>query len=252
MTPQLTKLDEETSFPCANHESELTGAHGMKIIPLAANDRAAIGLLRQDSRAQLRPWPGKSRESDGFLFSLQGYPIPLSFTVVSPLIQNPYQEEWCIPSQTMEELVGWLEEREPETTGPQISEVFDQPELAIVLPEEEEEVLIVQPLAMVTGPEKPVEPSEWVLERMEEFSTRLGVSIIGHEEEAMRLFMSIESRWKASGPIGVSVSTPKRKPGSVRKGVRELRNLASSINYEARRGGDRHKMGMEKGMIVYQ
>ena len=80
----------------------------------------------------------------------------------------------------------------------------------------------------------------------------MGVSIIGHEEEAMRLFVSIESRWKATGNIGVSASSPKRKPGSVRKGVRELRNLVSSINYDARRGGVGHKVGTERGLIVYQ
>ncbi len=171
--------------------------------------------------------------------------------MVLPLSQNPYQEEWCIPSQAFEDFVGWSEERVPETTVPLIFEIFEQTELAIV-PTEVEEVLEVQPLSVVTGPEKFEEPSEWVLERMEEFSTRMGVSIIGHEEEAMRLFMSIESRWKASGNIGVSLSSPKRKVGSVRKGVRELRNLASLINYDARRGGDRHKVRMERGLIVYQ
>ena len=157
--PQLTDLDEEKSSPRVQHKSELTGAHGMKLIPFTANDRAANGLSRHASRAQLCSWPGKSRETDGFLFSLQGYPIPLSFTVVSSLSQNLYQEEWCIPSQAFEDYVGWSEDYDPENT----SEIFEQTERAIISTEVEE-VLEVQPLSMVTGPEKSVEPSEWVLE----------------------------------------------------------------------------------------
>ena len=168
------------------------------------------------------------------------------------MLRNPYQEEWCIPTQRFKDFGSWFEERHKDTVS-LISKVLEQTELAITLTELEE-VLEVQPLSVVTRPEccKTVEPSEWVLERMEEFSTHMRVSIIGHEEEAMRLFMSIESQWKASVSIGVSVSPPKKKSGSVRKGVRELRNLASSINYEARRRGDRNKVGMERGLRVYQ
>ena len=75
---------------------------------------------------------------------------------------------------------------------------------------------------------------------MEEFSKQMGVSIEGFENVAMNLFVEIEKRWRQKGD-GVSVGNiPKQ---NVRKGVRELKNLATSINYETPRKSGRGRRG---------
>jgi hypothetical protein len=103
-----------------------------------------------------------------------------------------------------------------------------------------EEILEVTPLCMVSGlleegKTKAVDPSEWVMDRMKKFSKFMRVDITDHEEEAMCLFMAIEARWRAKGgPSEVS----KKTTGSVKKGMRELKNLATSINYDSRKSGE--------------
>jgi hypothetical protein len=61
----------------------------------------------------------------------------------------------------------------------------------------------------------------------------MGVSYEGFEEEASDLFATIESRHKGKGVAGMS-SSPKKVSGNMVKGVRELLNLSSSVNYDSR------------------
>ena len=65
---------------------------------------------------------------------------------------------------------------------------------------------------------------------MEVFSKQKGVSIEGCEIEAMALFTAIERWWRQPGVSRTMASTNQNK---AHKGVRELRNLTSSINYGA-------------------
>ncbi len=73
------------------------------------------------------------------------------------------------------------------------------------------------------------EHSEWVRNHMEELSKQMGVFIEGFESVAMNLFVEIEKRWRQLGGGGSVGSTYKPK---TKKGVRELKNLSTSINYE--------------------
>lgn len=59
----------------------------------------------------------------------------------------------------------------------------------------------------------------------------LGVSFVGHEAEAMRLFSAIEASWRGSDPGGKQLQVV----GHQGKGARELRNLQCTINYDRRR-----------------
>jgi hypothetical protein len=99
------------------------------------------------------------------------------------------------------------------------------------------------------GKTKAMDPSEWVMERMKKFSKFMRVDITGHEEEAMCLFMAIEARWRAKG--GPS-EVPKKTAGSVKKGMRELKNLATSINYDSRKSGDGSCGMADRELIVLQ
>uniref|UniRef100_A0A2N9EXD0 Reverse transcriptase domain-containing protein n=1 Tax=Fagus sylvatica TaxID=28930 RepID=A0A2N9EXD0_FAGSY len=121
-----------------------------------------------------------------------------------------------------------------------------------------EEILEVSPLCMVSGllevgKNTTMDPSEWVMDRIKKFTKFMKVDITDHEEEAMCLFMKIEARWRAKGgPSEVS----KKPTGSVKKGMRELKNLASSVNYDSRLN-DREKrrwihnsLRMWKGDVV--
>jgi hypothetical protein len=80
------------------------------------------------------------------------------------------------------------------------------------------------------------EHSEWVSVRtttvrnhMEEFSKQMGVSIEGFESVVMNLFVEIKKRCRQPRGGGSVDSTYKPK---TKKGVIELKNLSTSINYE--------------------
>ena len=118
----------------------------------------------------------------------------------------------------------------------------------------DDEILEVSPLCMVSGlleegKNTTVDPSEWVMDWMKKFSKFMKVDITDHEEEAMCLFMAIEARWRAKGgPSEVS----KKPVGSVKKGMRELKNLASSVNYDLRKSGEGRSGVAERALSVFQ
>jgi hypothetical protein len=70
----------------------------------------------------------------------------------------------------------------------------------------------------------------------------MGVSIQGCEIEAMALFTAIEQRWRQTGVSRTIVCANQHK---ARKGVRELRNLSTSVNYRTSlsQGGGRKSRG---------
>ena len=114
-------------------------------------------------------------------------------------------------------------------------------------PREDFEVLDISPLRtcygeITQGEHVVQEQSEWVQQHMTEFSKLMGVAIEGFESEALRLFEAIERRWRQNGGTGdVGQETTQK----TRKGLRELRNLACSINYESslKLGGGRRLRG---------
>jgi hypothetical protein len=76
---------------------------------------------------------------------------------------------------------------------------------------------------------------------MEVFSKQMGVSIEGCEVEAMALFTAIEQRWRQTGVTQTIVCMTQQR---ARRGVRELRNLSSSVNYGTPlTGGGRRSRG---------
>ena len=117
-----------------------------------------------------------------------------------------------------------------------------------------EEILEVTPLCMVSGlldegKNKAVDSFEWVMDRMKKFSKFMRVDINDHEEEAMCLFMAIEARWRANG--GPS-EVPKKPAGSLKKGLRELKNLATSINYDSHKSGEGRIVVADRALRVLQ
>uniref|UniRef100_A0A2N9IRA3 Reverse transcriptase domain-containing protein n=1 Tax=Fagus sylvatica TaxID=28930 RepID=A0A2N9IRA3_FAGSY len=68
-------------------------------------------------------------------------------------------------------------------------------------------------------------PSKWVSQQMNYFRKQVGVSISGHEPECMALLIHIDKDRQL-----LKRTTTSHK--SVQKGLRELRNLSSSVNYE--------------------
>jgi hypothetical protein len=107
-------------------------------------------------------------------------------------------------------------------------------------PREDSEVLDISPIRtcygeITLGESVLQEQSEWVQQHMAEFSKLMGVDIEGFESEAIRLFAAIERRWRQNGGNGAEGQTTTQKSW---KGLRELRNLASAINYESS-----HKVG---------
>ena len=83
----------------------------------------------------------------------------------------------------------------------------------------------------------------------EKFSKFMRVDITDHEEEAMHLFMAIEVRWRAKGGLS---EVPKIQAGSVKKGLRELKNLAFTVNYDSRKGGEGRSAMADRALIVLQ
>jgi hypothetical protein len=100
----------------------------------------------------------------------------------------------------------------------------------------------ISPLNSYRGESIQSDQSEWVRQNMEVFSKQIGVSIEGCETKAMALFMAIERRWRQPGSSRTIVCTNQPKAC---KGVRELRNLSSSVNYRASRtqGSGRRSRG---------
>jgi hypothetical protein len=70
-------------------------------------------------------------------------------------------------------------------------------------------------------------PSKWVSQQMNFFRKHVRVSISGHEPECLALLTRIDKDRQHLQPL----HTPRK---SVTKGLRELRNLSSSINYEGK------------------
>ncbi len=73
--------------------------------------------------------------------------------------------------------------------------------------------------------------SQWVKKHYRGFCKLVGFPLDTHEQQCMALLQSIEAerlKFKNSGKM-------KQSGVSIRKGSRELRNLASSINYDGRR-----------------
>jgi hypothetical protein len=68
------------------------------------------------------------------------------------------------------------------------------------------------------------QPSRWVTQQMNAFCKQVGVSIRGHKTECLALLRKIKANRKPK-----KINTSVRK--TAKKGTRELRNLASSVNY---------------------
>lgn len=81
--------------------------------------------------------------------------------------------------------------------------------------------------AIEVGPQ----PSNWVIQKMQEFSKLVGVSCDGYESKLIQLFEELE----ASRGQGMCTSGGKAR----RKGVRELKRLECSVNYGAKGGKTR-------------
>ena len=107
--------------------------------------------------------------------------------------------------------------------------------------------LSYSPLAMINPTEPPTSVailgvganasqevfSQWVKKHYRGFCKLVGFPLDSHKEQCMALLQSIEAKrmkYKSSRKM-------KQSRVSVRKGARELRNLASSINYDGRRVG---------------
>ena len=107
--------------------------------------------------------------------------------------------------------------------------------------------LSCSPLAMIIPTELPISVaildatvsasqevfSQWVKKHYRGFCKLVGFPLDTHEQQCMALLQSIEAerlKYKSSGKM-------KQFGVSVRKGAWELRNLASSINYDGRRVG---------------
>lgn len=72
-----------------------------------------------------------------------------------------------------------------------------------------------------------INPSKWVSQQMNYFRKHVGVSISGHEPECLALLTKIDKERQLLKPPHIA-----RKSAS--KGLRELRNLSSSVNYEGK------------------
>jgi hypothetical protein len=86
---------------------------------------------------------------------------------------------------------------------------------------------VAPPLIQSCEDEALANPSKWVSQQMNYFRKQVGVSILGHEPECMALLIRIDKDRQL-----LKRTTTSRK--SVHKGLRELRNLSSSVNYEGK------------------
>jgi hypothetical protein len=83
------------------------------------------------------------------------------------------------------------------------------------------------PLSLSSAEEAMNNPSKWVSQQMNFFRKHVGVSISGHEPECLALLTQIDKDRQLFKPL----QTPRK---FVTKGLRELHNLSSSINYEGK------------------
>ncbi len=112
-----------------------------------------------------------------------------------------------------------------------------------------EVLLDISPLNSYRGEYIQGDQSEWVRQNMEAFSKHMGVSIEGCELEAMTLFTAIERRWRQPGVSRARKCTNQTK---ARKGVRELRNLSTTVNYGASltQGSGRRSRGLVPSQCI--
>ena len=80
--------------------------------------------------------------------------------------------------------------------------------------------------------EEVLEPSEWVSRMIRDFSTYVGFPIDYCERQCIDFFQKLERVWEQQ----TIVVTTRRVSISNQKGMRELRNLFSSINYNGHSG----------------
>ena len=80
--------------------------------------------------------------------------------------------------------------------------------------------------------EEVLEPSEWVSRMIRDFSTYAGFPIDCCERQCIEFFQKVERVWKQQA----TAITTRRVSISNQKGMRELRNLISSINYDGHFG----------------
>ncbi len=87
--------------------------------------------------------------------------------------------------------------------------------------------MVPPPLRLSCEDEVMTNPSKWVSQQMNFFRKHVGVSISSHEPECLALLTRIDKDRQLLKPP----NTPRK---SVSKGLRELRNLSSSVNYEGK------------------
>ena len=80
--------------------------------------------------------------------------------------------------------------------------------------------------------EEELEPSEWVRTMIKGFGTLVGFPIACCERQCIDFFQKLERVWEQQ----VTFATTRRTSNSTQNGVRELRNLFSSINYDGLSG----------------
>ena len=80
--------------------------------------------------------------------------------------------------------------------------------------------------------EEVLEPSEWVSRMIRDFGTYVGFSIDCCERQCIDFFQKLERVWEQQA----TAVTTRRVSNSNQKGMRELRNLFSSINYDGHSG----------------
>ena len=73
-----------------------------------------------------------------------------------------------------------------------------------------------------------LEPSVWVKRKIKGFSKYVGFPIDSCEQQCIDLFQKLEKVWEKQATAG----SLRRNISSTKKGMRELRNLVSSVNYE--------------------
>ncbi len=113
------------------------------------------------------------------------------------------------------------------------------------------ELMVIQPISMVwpcveNNPPSTEElvkvgfyqnpPSDWVMDQMKAFGELVGASYEGYEEEVISLLQKIELRRpqpRARAP------SQHRGSQSASRGLRELRGLVSSVNYDSKVSGSR-------------
>ena len=80
--------------------------------------------------------------------------------------------------------------------------------------------------------EEELEPSEWVRTMIKGFGTFVGFPIACCERQCIDFFQKLERVWEQQATVAATRQTS----NSTQKGMRELRNLFSSINYDGHSG----------------